>query len=93
MFLFVNHFNNCADEHREFVCRNRECRREIDDITDWPYKHTQFNEPRAHCVEIVDPVQLDNSDRALHANVPHAPNTAAWREPLGKRSGNSGDLL
>src|SRR4249920_1883887 len=93
MFLFLNNFDYRAHERLELVRRYRKRRREIDDVPDRPHEHAQLNKAFAHCVEIVDPVQFNNSDRTFHANVLDARQTPARVEAPGEHGGNIGDLL
>src|SRR5262245_27934794 len=80
MLEFVHDFDHYIHERLKIFRRNRERRREINDIADRPDKNAQLNESRTHCVEIADPLQLYDSNCTFYANVLYAFQNAAWRQ-------------
>src|SRR5262245_49184954 len=83
VLLFTNDLYNRANETLKFIRRNRERRREIDDIADRSHEHAQFDKSPAHRIEITNSIQLHDADGAHDANILDTPQPTAWLKTLG----------
>src|SRR5215470_2934405 len=76
----------------QFVRRNRESWREVDNVTDWPDKNALFDEVSAQAIQIIDAVEFDDADCATHADIFHDRHILACRKTLLHGGRYVGDL-
>src|SRR5262249_17426437 len=92
LFHLPHHSGDGVSERGKLLRRDGEGGREIDRGAERPYEYALGHEASAQRVNVVDTVDLDDPDRALHPHVAHPRYAPARREPLLQRGRDGGDL-